>query len=82
MKDGTIGFGLVGTGMAGLFHAKELRQVRGARLAAVCSRDLGRLQAFVREWEVPRSYTHFSELCRDPDGVPLSLTRTATEENR
>jgi predicted dehydrogenase len=79
VKDGTIGFGLVGTGMAGQFHAKELRHVRGARLAAVCSRDPGRLQAFAREWEVPRTYTHFSELCRDPDvDVVCVLTPTGT----
>ncbi len=92
MKDGTIGFGLVGTGMAGLFHAKELRQVRGARLAAVCSRDPARLQTFAREWAAPRSYTHFSELCRDPDvdvvcvltptGTHLEVARAASEAGK
>ena len=46
MKNGEIGFGLVGTGMAGGFHAKELKHVRGGRLTAVCSRDPARLQAF------------------------------------
>ena len=79
MKNGEIGFGLVGTGMAGGFHAKELKHVRGGRLIAVCSRDPGRLQAFAREWEAPKSYTHFSELCRDPDvDVVCVLTPTGT----
>src|SRR2546430_1206152 len=65
--------------MAGGFHAKELRHVRGGRLTAVCSRDPGRLQAFAREWEVPRRYTHFSELCRDSEvDVVCVLTPTGT----
>src|SRR5262249_61935038 len=65
--------------MAGGFHAKELRHVRGGRLVTACSREPSRLQAFAREWEAPRTYTHFSELCRDPAVVALcGLTPTAT----
>ena len=79
MTNGEIGFGLVGTGMAGGFHAKELRHVRGGRLVAACSREPSRLQAFAREWSVPRVYTHFSELCRDPAvDVVCVLTPTGT----
>jgi len=79
VTNGAIGFGLVGTGMAGGFHAKELRHVRGGRLVAACSREPSRLQAFAREWEVPRTYTHFSELCRDPAvDVVCVLTPTGT----
>src|SRR5262249_46465651 len=65
--------------MAGGFHAKELRHVRGGRLVAACSREPARLQAFARAWEVPRTYTHFSELCRDPAvDVVCVLTPTGT----
>ena len=79
MTNGEIGFGLVGTGMAGGFHAKELRHVRGGRLVAACSREPARLQAFARAWEVPQTYTHFSELCRDPAvDVVCVLTPTGT----
>jgi len=79
VTNGEIGFGLVGTGMAGGFHAKELRHVRGGRLVAACSREPSRLQAFAREWSVPRVYTHFSELCRDPAvDVVCVLTPTGT----
>ena len=79
MTNGEIGFGLVGTGMAGGFHAKELHHVRGGRLVAACSREPSRLQAFAREWSVPRVYTHFSELCRDPAvDVVCVLTPTGT----
>ena len=79
MTNGEIGFGLVGTGMAGGFHARELRHVRGGRLVAVCSREPSRLQAFAREWSVPRVYTHVSELCRDPAvDVVCVLTPTGT----
>src|SRR5262249_60452893 len=65
--------------MAGGFHAKELRHVRGGRLVAACSREPSRLQAFAREWSVPRVYTHVSELCRDPAvDVVCVLTPTGT----
>jgi len=65
--------------MAGGFHAKELRHVRGGRLVAACSREPSRLQAFAREWSVPRVYTHFSALCRDPAvDVVCVLTPTGT----
>ena len=79
MTNREIGFGLVGTGMAGGFHAKELRHVRGGRLVAACSREPSRLQAFAREWSIPRVYTHFSELCQDPAvDVVCVLTPTGT----
>ena len=67
MRDGAIGFGLVGTGMAGIFHAKELRHVRGGRLMAVCSRDERRLRSFADEYRVPRWYTDYRRLIEDPD---------------
>jgi UDP-N-acetyl-2-amino-2-deoxyglucuronate dehydrogenase len=67
VKDGAIGFGLVGTGMAGIFHAKELRHVRGGRVVAACSRDETRLRAFVQEHGVARWYTDYRQLIDDPD---------------
>ncbi len=61
-----IGFGLVGTGMAGGFSAGELRFVEGAFLAAVCSRNAGRARAFAEEHESPRWYTDYRQLIADP----------------
>jgi UDP-N-acetyl-2-amino-2-deoxyglucuronate dehydrogenase len=67
VRDGTIGFGLVGTGMAGIFHATELRHVRGGRLVAVCSRNEQRVRTFAEEYRVPRWYTDYHRLIEDPD---------------
>ena len=39
MERRPVGFGLIGTGMAGGFSARELAFVEGGFLAAVCSRD-------------------------------------------
>ena len=46
MKNGIVGFGLVGTGMAGGFHARELSFVDEAKLVAVCSRNEENVQRF------------------------------------
>jgi UDP-N-acetyl-2-amino-2-deoxyglucuronate dehydrogenase len=67
VENGTIGFGLVGTGMAGIFHAQELAHVRGAKLVAVCSRDEARVRSFAREYRVPRWYTDYRRLIEDRD---------------
>ncbi len=48
-----LGFGLIGTGMAGGCNACELEQVEGARLVAVCSRDSERACAFAAEHGAP-----------------------------
>jgi UDP-N-acetyl-2-amino-2-deoxyglucuronate dehydrogenase len=67
VKNGKIGFGLVGTGMAGLAHARELRFVKDAELVAVCSRDQDRVRRFAHEHGVPRWYTDYRELLKDPE---------------
>ena len=48
-----VGFGLIGTGMAGGFSARELEFVEGGFLAAVCSRDPDRVRAFAAEHGEP-----------------------------
>jgi UDP-N-acetyl-2-amino-2-deoxyglucuronate dehydrogenase len=67
VKNGKIGFALVGTGMAGLTHAREFPFVRDAELVAVCSRSEDRVRQFAREFEVPAWYTDYRELLKNPD---------------
>jgi predicted dehydrogenase len=67
MKNGKVGFGLVGTGMAGLIHARELPHVPEARLVAVCSRHKDRVRAFAEEFGAERWYTNYHDLIADPD---------------
>lgn len=66
MKNGKIGFALVGTGMAGLTHAREMPYVNGGELVAVCSRSEEKVRAFAREFGIPRWYTDYRELVKDP----------------
>ena len=56
MRNGKIGFGLVGTGMAGAIHAREFPFVPDAELVAVCSRDKEKVRAFAEQFRVPRWY--------------------------
>lgn len=67
LKNGKIGFGLIGTGMAGLTHAEELRFVQHADLVAVCSRDADRVRQFAREHGARRWYIDYRELLSDQD---------------
>jgi predicted dehydrogenase len=67
MKNGKIGFGLVGTGMAGLIHAREFPFVPDAELVAVCSRNKDKVRAFAEEFGVKRWYTDYCDLINDVD---------------
>ena len=81
-----VGFGLIGLGMSGGFVARELREVEGARLVAVCSRDAARTRAFAERHAsagaaakpvAPRAYTDYHDLIRDPEvAVVCVLTPT------
>lgn len=72
-----LGFGLIGTGMAGGCNARELAEVEDARLAAVCSRDPERARAFAAEHGAPRWYTDYERLVADPEvDVVCVLTPT------
>ena len=67
MKNGKIGFGLVGTGMAGDFHAKELGFVEGAELVAVCCRNEDNARRFAETHGAPRWHTDYRRLIENKD---------------
>jgi len=62
-----IGFALVGTGMAGITHAEELKLVDGAELVAVCSRNREKVQKFAEHYGAKRWYTDYNALLEDRD---------------
>ena len=66
-KNGKIGFGLVGTGMAGAIHAREFPFVEGAELVAVCSRDEEKLNKFADDFRVRHRYTDYRALVDSPE---------------
>ena len=67
MKDGQISFALVGLGMGGATHARELAKLEGARVGAVYGRNEDKVNAFAREFDVPKAYTNYEELLADPE---------------
>ncbi len=67
MKNGKIGFGLVGTGMAGDFHAKEFGFVEGAELVAVCCRNEDNARRFAETHGAPRWHTDYRRLIENKD---------------
>ena len=63
----SVRFGLIGTGMAGLTHARELRFVRNAELIAVASRREDQVRQFAYDYEVKHWYTDYRELLSNKD---------------
>jgi UDP-N-acetyl-2-amino-2-deoxyglucuronate dehydrogenase len=67
MSGGKVGFGLVGTGMAGTIHAAEFPFVEGAELVAACSRNEENLRKFAATYEIPEIYTDYRKLVDSPN---------------
>lgn len=66
MSDG-IGIGLVGLGMAGRTHVREISHLDGASTTAVFGRKKEKVDAFAEEFGVPRAYTDYEAFLADPD---------------
>ncbi len=64
----TTGWGILATGKIATSFASDLREVPGARLAAVGSRTTGSAQAFAEEYGGPDCHAHasYADLVADP----------------
>lgn len=67
MDKKTINFGIIGTGRIAKSFAEAVNFVDGARLLAVGSRTLASAMKFADEFEIPRSYQGYEEMCKDKD---------------
>jgi predicted dehydrogenase len=65
MRNGKLGFGLVGLGMGGETHARELRALPDAALVAVYGRNETKARRFAERFGVPRWYTEYRRLLED-----------------
>src|ERR1017187_3311161 len=63
--DQRLAVGFLGTGYIADWHAKALRSVRNARLAAVCDRDEVRVRAFAARNGINQVYTSLSAMLSD-----------------
>lgn len=66
MDQKDIGWGILATGGIAHSFASDLREVPGARLAAVGSRRLERAQAFAEEYDALAAHGSYEELVADP----------------
>ncbi len=60
-----LGVCIVGTGVAGGIHARALRDVEDARLAAVVDVNAEQVEKFAEQWNSSRSYTQLEEALQD-----------------
>jgi UDP-N-acetylglucosamine 3-dehydrogenase len=59
--------GVIGLGRFGVQHARVLAQLLHVELTAVCSRSAERAGSVASTYNVPRHYTDYRDLMRDPD---------------
>jgi len=76
----TIGFAVLGTGLVSKFHARALRDVPGARLVAVCSRERSRAEAFASEFGCS-AFDSLEEVLAQP-GVDALAIATPSGKHR
>jgi predicted dehydrogenase len=62
-----VGIGLVGLGMAGRTHVREIAYVEGASTTAVFGRSREKGEAFAAQFGVPKVYTDYDAFLADPD---------------
>jgi predicted dehydrogenase len=62
----TIGFGLLGAGLVGPFHANAIRDSKGGRLVAVCSRTRDKAEKLAAPYGA-KVYGTLDEMLRDRD---------------
>ncbi|MDR0884887.1 MAG: Gfo/Idh/MocA family oxidoreductase [Clostridiales Family XIII bacterium] len=68
MKRRKIKFGLVGLGRLGYEHTKNLSEsIASAELVAICDMNEEALRTTAEEFDIPKTYTDFEEMCKDPE---------------
>ena len=67
MGSDDVGFGLVGLGMAGRTHAREIAHLEGGRVAAVYGRNREKAEAFAERFQIPKAYDDYELFLADPD---------------
>lgn len=69
-----LGIGIVGIGMIAGFHAKAIRELKGARLAGIVGRNEGRTQAFAASVQAPFWTTDLKALLARPEVDVICVT--------
>lgn len=65
--------GVIGLGRFGVQHARVLAQLPHVDLTAVCSRSAERAASVASTHDVPKHYTDYRDLIRDPDVEAIDI---------
>ncbi len=78
----TIRWGIMGPGKIARKFAEDLREVPHAELYAVASRNYGRAEAFVNEFDAVKAFGRYKALAEDPnvDAVYIATPHTLHRE--
>jgi len=68
-----VGFGVIGYGIWGSFHARVYAQEDNSQLIAVCDIDEERARQIAEKTGAKRYYTDFKKLVQDPDIGAVSI---------
>lgn len=69
----TINIAILGCGTVSRFHAKAIRQIKGARLIGAASRSQASVQEFCEEFKEARGYDSYEKLLSDPEIDVVSI---------
>ncbi|MFT7124210.1 MAG: UDP-N-acetyl-2-amino-2-deoxyglucuronate dehydrogenase [Candidatus Azotimanducaceae bacterium] len=67
MRNGKLGFGLVGLGMAGVTHATQFAKMDDIEFVACYGRNSKKAQGFAAEYGAASWYSDFDAFCENPD---------------
>jgi predicted dehydrogenase len=70
--------GVVGLGDHGVRHTRLFAEQPNAQVAAVCSRNAERARQVAEQFQVPRWYTDYADLVRDPDVEAVDVVTEVT----
>jgi len=79
MSGGPLRGAIIGAGYFARFQAEAWRRLEGVEIAAVADAEVGRAEAFARQWEIPAAYGSAPEMLKreGPDFVDI-VTRPET----
>ncbi len=62
----TYGFGIIGAGFIGEFHAQAIQQLPSARLVAACARSDKSVAKFAEKFPQAKMYRDYADMLKDP----------------
>ncbi len=70
-----VKMGIIGTGLAAVLHLEGMKSLRGVKveIAAISARNRAKLTDFAAKYQIPKTYTDWRDLVRDPEIEVIDL---------